>query len=218
MSNFENTLRESSLAILRRELTESERIEFLELAGAIGMNSVEDYMYMLMIFKRNEDKISAQMDSFKKEMKARFDEMGFLEKKIDGTLEKTLENMLGKGAEKIGYAMGRDIADSAKEVLKRNGELHFLRGQVVSVCIVALMATLAYWLGRAGVFSFGERGSFLKAFFWLPAGGVMALCSLAYTFVWYFEHEWRISEYLSYKINFALQILVFLALLICIFA
>ena len=98
MSNFENTLRESSLAILRRELTESERIEFLELAGAIGMNSVEDYMYMLMIFKRNEDRISAQMDSFKKEMKARFDEMGFLEKKIDGTLEKTLENMLGKGA------------------------------------------------------------------------------------------------------------------------
>ena len=90
MANFENTLREASLAILRRELTENERVEFLELAGAIGMSSVEDYLYMLMIFKRNEDRISAQMVTFKKEMKDRFDDMGVLEKKIDATLGKTL--------------------------------------------------------------------------------------------------------------------------------
>jgi hypothetical protein len=96
MTSFENSLQAASQAILRRELTETERVEFLELGGAIGMSSVEDYLYMLMIFKRNEDRISAQMTSFRKEMKARFDEMGVLENKIDDTLGKTLEDMVDK--------------------------------------------------------------------------------------------------------------------------
>jgi hypothetical protein len=65
MAGFENSLRTASKAILKRDLTEAERVEFLELAGAIGMNNVEDFLYMLMVFKRNEDKLNR-----------RFDEMG----------------------------------------------------------------------------------------------------------------------------------------------
>ena len=218
MANFENTLQAASQAILRRELTERERIEFLELAGAIGMSSVEDYLYMLMIFKRNEDRISAQMATFRKEMKARFDEMGVLEKKIDATLGKTLEDMLGKGAEKIGYAMGRDIVDSAQRVLNKNGEFHFLRGQVLTVVITTLMATLAYWFGTVGLFDFREGGSFFRALFQVPASGVAFICALLYTGAWYFAHEGWISHYPTYMIKFTLQIFLLLALLLHVLA
>ena len=119
MANFENTLQVASQAILRRKLTDAERIEFLELAGVIGMSSVEDYLYMLMILKRNEDRISAQMDSFKKEIKARLDEIGFLEKKIDTTLGKTLEDMLGKGAEKALVRLSEAVYQKSEGIAAR---------------------------------------------------------------------------------------------------
>ena len=80
-------------------------------------------------------------------------------------LEKSVENMLGKGAEKIGYAMGRDITDSAKEVLKKNKEFHFLRGQTMSVCIVALMVR-------------GHIGSAVLTLFSLKAIGIFRLFPL----------------------------------------
>ena len=214
MADFENTLRAASQAILKRELTENERIEFLELAGAIGMGSVQDYLYMLMIFKRNEDRITGQMVSFKKEMKARFDEMGVLEKKIDATLGTTLADMLGKGAEKIGYAMGRDIESSAKEILKKNGDYHFLRGQVLTVCVVALMATLGYWFGSIDVFEIGNGRSFFRAFLWFPAGGLAFICGAIYTFAWYLDHEGRIGMFPTYMIKFTLQVLILLVLLL----
>jgi len=163
MGDFENTLQAASQAILKRELTENERVEFLELAGVIGMSSVEDYLYMLMIFKRNEDKVNKQLVFFENEMKARFDEISALERKIDITLKKSIEDMLGKGAEKIGYLMGRDIVDSAKEILKTSGEFHFLRGQVLIVFITVLMAALGYWLGSVGAFA-TKAGAFSGLF------------------------------------------------------
>ena len=213
MADFENTLQTASRAILRRELTDGERIEFLELAGAIGMSSVEDYLYMLMIFKRNEDRISAQMASFRKEMKARFDEMGVLEKKIDATLGKTLEDMLGKGAEKIGYAMGRDITNSAKEVLKGHGEFCYIRGLVMAICVTTFMATLGYWLGSIGAFDFSDGKSLFTFFLWFPAGGLATVCWFIYTFLWYLDHSGRISRYTANRINFILQMLILLVLL-----
>jgi len=170
MTNFENNLRAAAQAILKRELTENERVGFLELAGAIGMSSVEDYMYMLMIFKRNEDRISKQMVLFKKEMKDRFDEMGVLENKIDAKLGKTLEDMLGKGAEKIGHAMERDIVHSASQVLKTNGEFHFVRGQAMIVCAIVFLVIVAYWLGSANVFHFVRKRDFYSRFFEFSCG------------------------------------------------
>ena len=214
MSNFENTLRPVSLAILKRELTDDEKMEFLELAASIGMNDVENYLYMLMVFKRNEDRITAQMVSFQKEMKDRFDEMGVLEKKIDDTLEKSIKNMLGKGAEEIVYAMGRNIVDSAKEVLKENKEFHFLRGQTMSVCIVSLMACVAYWLGSIDAFSFEGDRTFFNYFLWFPVGNLAFICGLIYTGMWYFDHERQISKQLTYKIKFTLQIIILLVLLL----
>ena len=94
MTDFDKALQSASQAILRRELTEIERVELLDLGAAIGMSTVKDYLYMLMIFKRYEDRISAQMLSFENEMNSKFDEMGVLENKIDATLVKTLDDML----------------------------------------------------------------------------------------------------------------------------
>ena len=218
MSNFENTLQSASLAILKRELTDNERIEFLELAGAIGMSSVEDYLYMLMIFKRNEDRVNGTLNSFRSEIKERFDEISDLEMRIDTTLENSIENMLNKRAEKIGHTMGRDIVESAKEVLKTNGRFHFLRGQVMSICIVALMASMTYALGMMDTFGLSEgNNSFFNHFLQFPGGGVAILCGFIYTLTWYLDHEWQISSRLTYKIKFTLQALILLALLFRVF-
>ena len=214
MTDFENTLQSASLAILKRELTESERIELLELAGAIGMSNVKDYLYMLMVFKRNEDRVTDQLVSFKKEMQARFDEMGVLEKKIDATLGNTLEGMLGKGAEKIGYAMGRDIVNSAKSVIQTNGDFHFVRGQAMVACVMALIACVAYWLGSVDAFYLGGGRSFFNAFLWFPAGGLALICGMIYTATWYLDHERWIGTYPAYTIKFALQVFILLVLLV----
>jgi hypothetical protein len=106
MAGFENSLRAASRAILKRDLTESERVEFLELAGAIGMNNVEDYLYMLMVFKRNEDRVDSTLAEFRDEMKARFDEVAAMEQSIRSTLENSISRVLGVGAREIGRDMG----------------------------------------------------------------------------------------------------------------
>jgi hypothetical protein len=62
-------------------------------------------------------------------MKAKFDEMAVLEKKIDTTLESTISRVLGDGAREIGRDMGNHIAESAKDALKEYKEFHCLRGR-----------------------------------------------------------------------------------------
>ena len=190
MANFENTLQVASQAILRRELTDAERIEFLELAGVIGMSSVEDYLYMLMIFKRNEDRISAQMDSFKKEMKARFDEIGFLEKKIDTTLGKTLEDMFGKGAEKALVRISEAVYQKSEDIAARKNRGFMLRSwgfaqsMTLMLCVIALNAGYMmgngrdpFWLRPANT---GER--ILGWFFNAPSGWLVVVGSAPFFF------------------------------------
>ncbi|GHV30583.1 hypothetical protein FACS1894167_11660 [Synergistales bacterium] len=79
MADFNEALETASNTILKRDLSDDERVEFLELGATLGMESVKDYLYMLMIFKRNEDRLNT-----------RFDEMGALEKRIHDTLESEL--------------------------------------------------------------------------------------------------------------------------------
>ncbi|MDR2782391.1 MAG: hypothetical protein LBB48_00860 [Treponema sp.] len=213
MAGFENSLRAASQAILKRELTESERVEFLELAGAIGMNSVEDYLYMLMVFKRNEDKVSDAIAGFKDKMEDRFDEMGLLEKKIHDTLESSISRVLGDGAREIGRDMGSHIAEGARDVLAANEEFHFLRGQTWMICLITLMTTLAYWLGTLNVLRVEGDFTFLKALLTLPAGCVAFVCASSYTVMWAFDHWRLVKRRISYKVVLALQALLLLALI-----
>jgi hypothetical protein len=213
MAGFENSLRTASTAILKRELTESERVEFLELAGAIGMNNVEDYLYMLMVFKRNEDRVNGVIAGFRDEMDTRFDEMGELERKINGTLESSISRVLGDGAREIGRDMAGHIAEETKGVLAESEEFHFLRGQMWMVCLITLLMTTAYWLGTMNVFQTSGGITFIDALFMLPAGGVAFLCAFFCTVMWAFDH-WRwVKKYISYKVVLSLQVLVLLALL-----
>jgi hypothetical protein len=216
MVGFDDTLRAASLAILKRELTESERIEFLDLAGAIGMSSVEDYLYMLMIFKRNEDKINGQLLSFRKEMKAKFEEMGALEKKIDATLESTISRILGDGAREIGRNMGNHIAESAKDALKGYGEFHCLRGQILTVCLISVLAAFSYWLGTGDILGVltDDRIGYLRTALQIPASGVAFICGGVYVAAWVLDHWNFVKRYVSYKIMLTLKILILLVLLL----
>jgi hypothetical protein len=216
MTGFDDTLRAASLAILKRELTESERLEFLDLAGAIGMSNVKDYLYMLMIFKRNEDKINRQLLSFRKEIKAKFEEIGALEKKIDATLENSIREILHDGARAIALGMTYYITNSAKKVLGANTEFHFLRGQVLIVCLMSVLAALAYWLGTRdvlGALTDGGRINYLRAVLQIPAIGVAILCGSVYVTAWALDYWTPVKRYVSYKVMLTLKILILLALL-----
>jgi hypothetical protein len=177
MTNFEDTLQAASRAILRRELTDAERVEFLELAGAIGMSSVEDYLYMLMVFKRNEDRVSSQMLSFKKEMKARFDAMGILENKIDARLGKTLEEMLDK--------MAGVFVEKADELASQKNKVETWRTWAFMMSALVMFSAMilnAGYLMGSGAYPFwlytrSKSLSILSWFFNVPSGWILLLGS-----------------------------------------
>ena len=130
MADFDEALDGAASAILKRPLTDGERMEFRDLADTLGMGSVEDYLYMLMVFKRSEDRINAGLESFRDNLDKRFSEISELEKRINGTLESAIERVLGEGAMRIGEEMGHSVAEGAKEVLSSSGGYNFLRGQI----------------------------------------------------------------------------------------
>jgi hypothetical protein len=211
MAGFENSLRTASFAVLKRELTESERVEFLELAGAMGMGNVEDYLYMLMVFKRNEDRVNDALAAFRNEMGAKFEEMGALAGKIDGTLENSITRVLGDGARQIGRDMGYHIAESAKGVLGASEEFHFLRGQTWIVCLITFLMTLAYWLGTVNILKVDDMKP-LETLLMLPAGGAAFACGFCYTVMWAFDHWKLVKRDIFQKVRLALQILVLVAI------
>ena len=213
MTGFENSLQAASLALLKRELAEEERIEFLELAGAIGMSSVEDYLYMLMIFKRNEDRINGQLDFFEKKIKEKFDAMEVLENKIHDTLENSINRVLGDGAKKIGQDMVGFIASSAEDVLGANSDFHFQRGQLLIIGQMTFIALLAYLLGGINAFGHKESMNLFDVALRLPASGVALICVSTYTFVWFLDYQRYIRRFASYKITLVLQCLLILAIL-----
>jgi hypothetical protein len=217
MAGFENSLKTASLAVLKRDLTESERVEFLELAAAMGMSNVEDYLYMLMVFKRNEDRVNGAIAGFRDEMKARFDEIGALSDKIDNTLESAVSRVLGDGAREISRDMGAQIAESAKGVLSSTEEFHFMRGQIFVAGVVMTLSVVAYLLGA--VYGFGNEGNpdFLGVLLRLPAGSVVLYCGFVYTVLWCLDHWKLLKRDFFRKILFGLQILVLFALFIYLF-
>ena len=213
MTGFEKTLREASLARLKRELTEGERVEFLELGAAIGTKSVEDYLYMLMIFKRNEDRVNGLLDSFRGEIREKFDQIGELERKIDTTLENSIHGILHDGAHKIGRDMGERIAYSAKDVMAGVGEFHFIRGQTFVAGTVIMLSVAAYILGASFGFGSDEKTDFLSILLRLPAGNVILYSSFVYAMLWSLDHWKLLKRNVWHKALLALQVLVLIALL-----
>jgi hypothetical protein len=214
MAGFENSLRTASTAILKRELTESERVEFLELASAIGMSSVEDYLYMLMVFKRNEDRVNGAITKFDENMKARFDEMGVLEQKIHDMLESSISRVLGDGAREIGRDMGKEIAAEAKATLTAHEEFHYLRGQFAVMGFVVALSTVAYWLGSQFGFEHIGNESFFSYLLNLRSGLVVFTGAFGYAYFWSVDHWKLIKRDWFYTARFVLQILLVAVLIV----
>ena len=214
MAGFENSLKTAALAVLKRDLTESERVEFLELAAAIGMGNVEDYLYMLMVFKRNEDRVSGALTGFRDEMTAKFDEMGALSNKIDNTLENSVSRVLGDGAREIGRDMGDEIAAAAKDSLREYEEFHYLRGQFAIMGFAVAIALTAYWLGSQFRFDQIDNESFFSYLLNLRSGLALFLCVFGYAYFWSVDHWKRIKKDWFYRTRFVLQIMLVVVLVI----
>jgi hypothetical protein len=212
MPDFDSALDGAASAILKRPLTDGERMEFRGLADTIGMGSVEDYLYMLMVFKRSEDRINAGLAEFRDGLGKRFDEMSELEKKINGTLEGAIERALGEGAGRIGAEMGESIAAQAEETLASYGEYRSVRGQVMLACLTCLTAAVSYWLGAAGFLESVQPGGGMEALLFLPAGWCVFFSGAAYTFLWAGDHWGRIKGAALYKALLGVQILLLSAL------
>ena len=195
MPDFNESLKAASLAVLRRELSEEERSEFLELAAALGMNSVEDYLYILMIFKRQSDVLGQ-----------RFDEISELERKIHDTLERSVDRILGEGARAIASDMGEEIADHARNAFTEGASYYRLKGQIIVACLFWPTMALSYLLGQYGALDWLPSTSFLRAFMSIPAGWCLFLCSAIYTFLWVGDYWYDIRRKLLFKVLLGLQI------------
>jgi hypothetical protein len=214
VAGFENSLKTAALAVLKRDLTESERVEFLELAAAIGMSNVEDYLYMLMVFKRNEDRVNGAISKFSEITTTRFDEMGALEQKIHDTLKSSISKVLNDDAHEISYEMGKRIAEAAKENLKAHEDYHYERGQMLVVGFVVAVSTVAYWLGSQFGFEPIDNATFVKYVFNLPVGAVIVITAFGFAGLWSLDHWKQIKRDGFYKTRFVLQILLLVALLL----
>jgi hypothetical protein len=169
---------------------------------------------MLMVFKRNEDRVSGVLDGFRDEMKSEFGEVRALERKIDDTLEDTISRVLGDGAREISRNMGNEIAESAKGVLSSTEEFHFLRGQTFIAGLIIALSVVSYCLGAVYGFGDSDREDFLSLFLRLPAGNVALYCGSVYTVMWCFDRWNLLKRDIFLMVRFGLQILVLIALLI----
>jgi hypothetical protein len=142
--------------VLKRQLSDEEKLDIYKVSDAMGMSNVQSFLHQLLVFKLHEDAMKkqfAQLPSLEVRLNGKFDEMESLSAKIDETLKSSAERILSEGARNIGREMGSHIAASAKDVLGSTSEFHYLRGQVMTVCLISMIAALAYWLGTANVIS-----------------------------------------------------------------
>jgi hypothetical protein len=188
MPNLDEKMSALAETVLKRPLSEEEELDIYKISDAMGMTNVQSFLYLLLVFKLHEDTLNKI-----------FEDMAALSVKIDGTLEESIERILGDGAQKIGHDMGDYIADGAKEVLGARDEYHLLRGQVLVVCLISILATLAYWLGYAKVLNFGDSAGPLGILLTLPSGWIAFVCCSLYTYMWGFDHWKQVKKSLYYS-------------------
>jgi hypothetical protein len=161
------------------------------------------------VFKLHEDAMRGQLESLaqlKSDMSEKFNEMGVLSEKINETFERSIKQILGEGAARIGADMGDAIADGAREALTATGEYHSLRGQIMLLCFLCVVSSLAYWMGAAGFLESVSPGGRLEAILFLPAGWCVFFSGATYTFLWVGDHWGRIRKTALFKAFLGAQI------------
>jgi hypothetical protein len=189
--------------ILKRPLSDEERSEIHRIADVLGMKDVLSFLHLLLVFKLHEQT-----------MKDKFDEMAELEKKIHGTLESSIERILGEGAARIGEDMGDEIAAKAGEALSSLKEFHTIRGYITAASVTGIVSTIAYWLGATGLFRMNGIAWPFNGILTLPAGWWMLFCFAAYTYFWCFDNWSKVKASAFYKGLLALQGIVMAVLLL----
>ena len=205
--------------ILKRPLSDEEELEIFRISDAAGMRDVQSFLYLLLVFKLHEDVTKEQfgrLESFESRLNEKFDEMGVLSAKIDKTLEASIERILGDGAREIGRDMGNHIAEQARESLGARDDYQFLRGQVISVGVMGLLAAFAYQFGLANALGSVDGAGPAGALLTLPVGWWAFFCCALHNFMWVYDHWKLVKESTFHKVVFAAQCLILAVLMIAI--
>jgi hypothetical protein len=202
MPSLDGRIKDISEQVLKRPLTDEEELEMLRISEVMGMSNVQSFLFLLLVFKLHEDATRKQIKELsllKDEMKEKFDELGALYERVDAKLQNSIERILGEGAREIGRDVGTHVAEGAKEILGVNGDYHFLRGQVWTVFLMSVFATVSYWLGAAKVFSAGQGAGTLDTLANLPSGWIAFVCGSMYAYMWGWDHWDKVRGSLYYK-------------------
>jgi hypothetical protein len=200
LSQFNETLSLTARGILKRDLTEDERVEFLDLAGAIGMDNVADYLYMLMIFKRNEDRLDAKIA-----------ELAELETRIHDTLERAVDLVLSDGARRFGRELGDEVVSRAEEILTDAKVFWRERGQAVIIGFLSVMAAVFYCVGTLDSGPDLSGGDAFRVVMSLKAGWIALFCCFGYVYFWAAENWRRIRRSWYFKGILIAQTLLLIA-------
>ena len=187
--------------ILKRPLNDEERFEIYRLADVLGMKDVQSFLHLLLVFKLHENIMSEK-----------FAEMTALDKRMQDTLESSVERVLGEGAERIGADMGKAIAERSKEVMSSVTEFHVMKGFIVAATITGFVATVAYWLGFSCTLRMDEIDGLPKGVLLLPSGWWMLFSIMSYMYFWLIDNWKRVKKSVTYKWLLGLQALIALIL------
>ena len=174
--------------IFKRPLSDEEQLEIYRIVDILGMKDIQSYLHLILVLKLHENT-----------MDIKFAEMAAIDKKIQDTLECSIERILGEGAEQIGADMGETIASKAKEVMSSVKDFYCVRGYIVATSITGIVATVAYWLGLSGALRVDEYDGLFKGVFLLPAGWWMFFSVASYTYFWFFDNRKLVKKNVYYK-------------------
>jgi hypothetical protein len=217
MAGLDEKISAMAEQMMKRPLTGEEQLEIFRISEAAGMRDVQSFLYLLLVFKLNEDTMRTQFEklvSFEGRLSEKFDEIGALSARINETLSGSIERILGEGAKRIGGAMGDEIASRSSEVMSSVNEFHTIRGYIVAASVTGISSTLAYWFGLSGVLRMDEINGPFRGVLALPAGWWMFFCCAAYTYFWCFDNWKKVKRSVFYKWLLALQGVIMAVLLI----
>lgn len=204
MAGLDEKVLAAAEQILKRPLNDEEQFEIYRIADVLGMKDVQSFLHLLLVFKLHENT-----------MNEKFAEMSALEDKIQGTLESSVERILGEGAARIGADMGESIAERSREVMSSVEEFHVIRGYIVATSITGIVAIIAYWFGLSGTLRMNEIEGPFRGVLLLPAGWWMIFSVASYTYFWFFDNWSRVKRSVFYKCLLVLQVVIMAVILIC---
>lgn len=196
---FDELLKTLPEKVLKRPLSDDERSELLEISSVLDMQTVSEYLYLILTFKLFEDKLSAKINTL-------------------GTVEETMTSALKDGAAKALSEMSGNIADESLRAVGAMKEYQQFRGQMIIVTAMTLTMVIGYVFGAMNdIAPIVREDSFLYTLLALPIGWMLIFCSAAYGLVWSYDNWKMVLKTAKGKFILAAQILVLLGLLLLMF-